>query len=75
MMAIEQHPEQFHVGKGTSDETIRNDDLAGEARRGTDLARALIQHVCTMRADGYEDEIMVNGEVWGVEVKRKSPIS
>ena len=73
MMAIErgQGSEQFRFGDGSANGTISPEDMPGEARLGAVLARALVQHVSTVRAIGYEDEVFVNGEVWNVQVRRK----
>ena len=64
--------DQFRFVDG-SEHTISLEDLQGEARLGEVLARAMIQHIRTMRAVGYEEEIVLNGEVWNVAITRKSP--
>ena len=76
-MAIAQtkHSEQFLFGEASANAMISPEDMPGEARLGAVLARALVQHISTMRAVGYEDEIVVDGDVWNVEVRRKSPTS
>ena len=51
------------------------DDLAAEARYGQGLARALVEHVCRMRAAGYANDVVLEGETWGVDVKRRAPVS
>ena len=51
------------------------DDLAAEARYGEGLARALVEHVCRMRAAGYANDVVLEGDTWGVEVKRKARVS
>ena len=71
-MSSQQCPEQLLLRKGALENRGILDDSVREARQGTNLARALIQHVCAMRAAGYEDEVMVDGEIWGVEVRHKS---
>ena len=70
-----QHAEHVQRGGNASEATIDASNLVAEARLGTGLARALVQHVLRMRAAGYEDDIVVDGEVWHLELKRKAPVS
>ena len=42
---------------------------------GCDLARALIEHVSRMRAAGYDNELLIDGEIWTIQAKRSSPVS
>ena len=74
MMSIEQHSGQCQVSERGTDPKNNQGGTAEDPRQGALLARAMIQHVCAMRAAGYKEEILVDGEVWGVEVKRKSPV-
>ena len=65
--------DQFRFAEEPGGATNRPEEMPGEAQLGDVLSRALIQHIRTMRAVGYEEEIVLNGEVWHVEVTRKSP--
>ncbi len=75
MMTIEQVLERFKVDSQASSGTFDADSLTRETRMGTQLARALIGHICSVRAAGYDNEIMVDGEAWVVQVRRKTPFS
>ena len=72
---IEQRSEHFQVGENISETMIDPSDLVAEARLGTGLARALVQHVVRMKAAGYDDDVVIDGEVWHLDLKRKAPPS
>ena len=74
-MSIEQDSWQCQVSEGITDSKNSTDEITEEARQGVILARAMIQDVRAMRATGYKDEILVDSELWSVEVKRKEPVS
>lgn len=55
------------VGLGREANTLGwANELAAETRSGAALARALVEHVCRMHADGYSDEVLVDSEIWVV---------
>lgn len=74
-MKTAQLSEHFHVGKSTSAAANRSEQLAADARQGVALSRALIQHVWNIGAAGYDNEIVVDGEVWRLQATRKAPAS
>lgn len=53
----------------------REGELVRQARLGVVLARALIEHICRMQAAGYDNELVVDGELWNVGVRRKQRVS
>ena len=71
-MAAAQRTDDFHIGGAQPKLTLSAGELTAEARRGAALARALIEHLSRMRAAGYDNELLVDDELWTVEVKRRS---
>ena len=45
-----------------------------EASVGVGLARALAEHVSRMGVTGFSDELLVQGETWGVIVKLRPSV-
>ena len=70
MMAATQVLEHLSTDVNALDLMTSAKEWCEDSRLGTDLARSLIQHVCRMRAGGYDNQIIVDGEIWVVQFKR-----
>jgi hypothetical protein len=69
-MATVQRTKHSFSEDAALDLNLSAQELTAEGRLGAALARALIEHLSRMRAAGYHNEIVVDGELWTVEVKR-----
>jgi hypothetical protein len=74
-MTTDQVPEQQPAVNNRTTLTFNPDELLLEARAGLTLAKALVKHTSRMRASGYDNEVLVDGEVWTVTARRKSPVA
>lgn len=64
--------EQSFSGVGMQTSALSVDQLVAETRRGTGLTLELVEHLARMQAEGYSNEIQVDGQSWKIIIERTS---